>query len=214
MSLPLRLIKVIECEVGPQRRFKELEEITGIGVSSWRQVWNERQRPTAEMIEAVGKQWPQYAFWLATGITDPERGHVAPKIIDSYYPVIKGIEQPYATEEFRYLINRQKLEPIESAAQALRRREIEDSVLTMREKDILPAIYVSYEKVMRELGEPGKSEFFILESNNEIREIRKLRKEYEEKLQKPIKEWRNNLIVSKAINKLIQVLINPFNMGK
>lgn len=30
------------------------------------------------MIEAAGKEWPEYAFWLTTGISDPDYGHVAP----------------------------------------------------------------------------------------------------------------------------------------
>jgi hypothetical protein len=34
-----------------------------------------RQRPTWEMIELVGRTWPEFAFWLVTGIDDPEHGH-------------------------------------------------------------------------------------------------------------------------------------------
>jgi ribosome-associated translation inhibitor RaiA len=30
------------------------------------------------MIEAAGKAWPEDAFWLTTGISDPAYGHVAP----------------------------------------------------------------------------------------------------------------------------------------
>jgi hypothetical protein len=30
------------------------------------------------MIEALARRWPQYAFWLATGLTDAENGHTAP----------------------------------------------------------------------------------------------------------------------------------------
>lgn len=57
------------------RRFKELEELSGIAAVSWRKAFTHGQRPTAEMIEVVSRAWPQHAFWLATGIDDSTRGH-------------------------------------------------------------------------------------------------------------------------------------------
>lgn len=209
-TLANRMLEVIQAMTGSKRRFKELEELTGIPSDRWSAFSLGRQRPTAEMIESVCKEWPQFAFWIAIGITDPERGHVAPNSIDSHYPVTRGVEQNYATAEFRYLLSCLEREPSDTEAQILRRREIEDSVMSMREQDILPAIYVSYEKVIRELGETGKAEFFILESNSEIRQIRKSRNEEEDKIRKPIREWRGNLVVSKAIDKAIQFLLIPF----
>jgi hypothetical protein len=36
------------------------------------------------MIEALTRLWPQYAFWLATGITDAVNGHVAPPLVQGF----------------------------------------------------------------------------------------------------------------------------------
>jgi len=74
-----RVLSVIRATTTDRRRSKELEEETGIPDRSWKQVWNGRQRPTAHMIEALCRRWPEYAFWLATGITDERNGHTAPK---------------------------------------------------------------------------------------------------------------------------------------
>ena len=213
-NLADRMLVVIQAKTESKRRFKEMEELTGIPSDRWSAFSLGRQRPTAEMIEAVCKAWPQYAFWISLGITDPENGHVAPTTIDSFCPIVRGIEQEFATAEFKYLLSWLEREPKEKEELLLRRREIEDSVLKAREKDILPAIYVSYEKVVRELGENGKSDFFIVETNHEIREIRRLRNEGAERVRKQIKEWRGNLIVSKAIDKAMKFLLNSFTKSR
>lgn len=44
----------------------------------WRNFFSGQQKAAPDMIEAAAKLWPQYAFWLATGITDGCNGHVAP----------------------------------------------------------------------------------------------------------------------------------------
>jgi hypothetical protein len=59
-------------------RFKQLAEASGIGQDSWKNTWHDKQRPTTEMVQYVARTWPQYAFWLATGITDARHGHRAP----------------------------------------------------------------------------------------------------------------------------------------
>lgn len=74
-----RVIDVIRSSVDDRRRLKELEEETGIPSGSWKNVWSRKQRPTAHMIEAIARRWPQYAFWLVTGITDETNGHTAPR---------------------------------------------------------------------------------------------------------------------------------------
>jgi len=71
-----RLRAVIEEETDERGRFAELEKLTQISANSWKSFWHGRQRPTCEMIEAACMRWPQYAFWLATGITDAKYGHV------------------------------------------------------------------------------------------------------------------------------------------
>ncbi|MGM9516850.1 hypothetical protein ACS5PK_21575 [Roseateles sp. DB2] len=78
-SLVDRLKAVIDWETNESRRWKELEACSGIAANSWQQMWRGRQRPTAEMIEAVAQEWPAYAFWLVTGLTDTAAGHTAPQ---------------------------------------------------------------------------------------------------------------------------------------
>lgn len=55
-----------------------LGNVTNIPSQSWRSAYNRRQKPTLQMMEAVSRIWPQYAFWLMTGITDATNGHLAP----------------------------------------------------------------------------------------------------------------------------------------
>lgn len=58
--------------------WKRLGQQTGIPAQRWRNVMTGRQKATTEMVEALCKTWPSYAFWLVTGITDAANGHRAP----------------------------------------------------------------------------------------------------------------------------------------
>lgn len=55
-----------------------LETRTGVSAARWRNAHTGHQKVAADMIEALARLWPQYAFWLATGITDTANGHIAP----------------------------------------------------------------------------------------------------------------------------------------
>jgi transcriptional regulator with XRE-family HTH domain len=92
-----RIRAVVESQTESHRRFKELEERTGLKATSWQNFLNGRQRPTWEMIELVSKTWPQFAFWIATGIHDEEHGH---QKVDPYRPV----QNRLATEYFQMKI--------------------------------------------------------------------------------------------------------------
>ncbi|HDR9165437.1 TPA: hypothetical protein QDB28_005901 [Burkholderia vietnamiensis] len=74
-----RAIMVMKAVTTERRRYKELEEETGIPATNWQSAAKRKQRPTAHMIEALSRRWPKYAFWLATGVTDPSAGHTAPE---------------------------------------------------------------------------------------------------------------------------------------
>jgi transcriptional regulator with XRE-family HTH domain len=39
-----------------------------------------KQRATEELLVAIGAHWPEYAYWLLTGKTQPEAGHISPDI--------------------------------------------------------------------------------------------------------------------------------------
>lgn len=60
------------------RRWKHLETLTGIPTSAWQNLALGRQQATAAMIQALGRAYPELAFWLCTGITDQTHGHTAP----------------------------------------------------------------------------------------------------------------------------------------
>lgn len=77
-TLEDRLRKLIDAEAPGTRKWKDMETATGVSSSSWQDFHRGKKRATAEMIEALAKKWPEYAFWLATGISDPDFGHGAP----------------------------------------------------------------------------------------------------------------------------------------
>jgi hypothetical protein len=70
-----RMKSLIESRTTELKKYKELEELTGITAASWRSWWNRGGPPSGEMIEAVGAIWPECAFWLVTGIDDHHNGH-------------------------------------------------------------------------------------------------------------------------------------------
>lgn len=90
-----RITAVIRHVADPRRRLKHLEEETGIPDRNWKQVWSGKQRPTAHMIESLSRRWPQYAFWVATGITDEVNGHTAPP---NAWTCNQALATPYAEE--------------------------------------------------------------------------------------------------------------------
>lgn len=73
-----RLRSLIHSQTTDRRRAKELEEATGVPAANWKNFWTRKQRPTSHMIETAAKRWPQFALWLATGVTDEANGHSAP----------------------------------------------------------------------------------------------------------------------------------------
>lgn len=81
--------------------FERLTEYTGISTQRWRKVFHRRQRPTPDMIEALARLFPQYAFWIATGITDSSNGHVAPANAQTF-PERLYVEADAASQYFRH----------------------------------------------------------------------------------------------------------------
>lgn len=73
-----RFNAIIDYVTTPTRRWKELEELTGIATHSWQKAYLGKQRPTAEMLEAVSRHWPSYCFWMMTGLTNLEGFHLCP----------------------------------------------------------------------------------------------------------------------------------------
>lgn len=80
MNLSERLRQLIEAVTSPTRRFVALEEQTGVKAETWRTWWNRGGKASADLIQAAGQTWPEYAFWLVTGINDFYNGHTNPPI--------------------------------------------------------------------------------------------------------------------------------------
>lgn len=85
-SITERMKALVSSQTTEVKKYKELEEMTGITAASWRSWWNRGGPPSGEMIEAIGTIWPEYAFWLVTGIDDYKHGHHAPDLHKKLMP--------------------------------------------------------------------------------------------------------------------------------
>ena len=79
-SISTRLKLVIYCNTKEKRRFPQLENLTGIPQATWRSWWKHGVVPSGALVEAVAKQWPEFAYWLVTGMTDIDCGHRMPDL--------------------------------------------------------------------------------------------------------------------------------------
>ena len=60
-------------------RYKELEEQTSVEAYRWSNLQRGSTKAVpADMLDALSRQWPQYALWLVTGRTEPQNGHLSP----------------------------------------------------------------------------------------------------------------------------------------
>jgi len=73
-----RIIELIEYSTEPHRKFSQFEEITGVKRQTWQNLATNKQRANEDMLEAIAKNWPQYAYWVMTGNTDEKNGHTSP----------------------------------------------------------------------------------------------------------------------------------------
>lgn len=186
--------------------WKALETETGIKAEKWRQFHRGSTKASGEMIEAVAKNWPDFAFWLACGDTEPERGHVAPPNVASSYPVVTGIAQSWATAERKYKQQLLQATPKSAGERAARDESLRAEVFRVREEHIMPAVQLCFERIMRALNEPPKDDLFLLEYDEELRKIRKMRWKIELKLQQTINTERDHLGESAQIEGLFQIL--------
>lgn len=84
LDLRGRLNNITAHHVPGRGRFRVLQEMSGISQDTWKAAWYGKQRPTAEMVQFAARRWPEYAFWLASGITDQVHGHRAPDKVETY----------------------------------------------------------------------------------------------------------------------------------
>jgi hypothetical protein len=71
-----RIRQFLEAQLDGKGRPQLLFELTGIAPETWRKFFLGKQRATLYMLQQVCIHWPEYAFWLSTGISDKEHGHM------------------------------------------------------------------------------------------------------------------------------------------
>lgn len=59
---------------------KDMEKLTGIDREKWNAVRAKRRRVNEDDIEAFNRAFPQFAYWLTTGLTIPEAGQISPQM--------------------------------------------------------------------------------------------------------------------------------------
>lgn len=96
-----RLILLLREDGEAYGYWQGLETRTSISAQRWRGVYARRQRPTTDMISAICRLKPHYAFWLATGITDAANGHTAPVTALTFPEMPRHkLSDPHAEEYF------------------------------------------------------------------------------------------------------------------
>lgn len=162
-----RLISLIEYKMNSNKRFKELEEKTGIAANRWQSVWHGRQRAMPDMIEIICRIFPEYAFWLTTGITDSDHGHISPTT-----DPVQDIRIPLSDEKLKlrhftkkrlrtaardYFIVKLKIKDLPNWADANDDKErcrLQFELLDLlRELDVLEEIRVQQERTLTKLEE-------------------------------------------------------------
>lgn len=78
-AIRARVAAVVTAKTEPHRKFKHMEELTGVKAASWKAVCEGRQRANEEHFEAIGAVWPEYSLWLLTGRIRAEIEQVSPE---------------------------------------------------------------------------------------------------------------------------------------
>lgn len=135
IDLRARTILLIEAVTSQARRFKELETLTSVPSATWRSFWNrDGALPSGTMLEEIGRAWPQFAFWLLTGLDDWQAGHVAPTTA-THLPENLRWESTATTAYFAARIQAENPKPVEATwdriLETKRDMEILDQALEM-----------------------------------------------------------------------------------
>jgi hypothetical protein len=84
--LSRRLLALVNAKLGHEKNFySALERTTGVDRETWKHWYLKPQvaDPSTKILSASFKVWPQYAFWLATGIEDDAYGHISVSATES-----------------------------------------------------------------------------------------------------------------------------------
>jgi hypothetical protein len=77
-NLDSRARLILLAEMSGKKMFPTLSKSTNIPLETWRSWWKKGIVPNGTIVEAIARKWPQYAYWLVTGLTDSLCGHVMP----------------------------------------------------------------------------------------------------------------------------------------
>ena len=102
-KLAERMKLLIDSQTDKRGKFAQLETLTGIPAEGWKSFYYARQRPNPDMIEALAQAWPEFAFWLVTGIDDFFNGHTSP-------PTPDGVKSPFRERDAAKALFRKKIE--------------------------------------------------------------------------------------------------------
>lgn len=75
-----RLRLLLQQLTGGKADWKQLEERTGVSAEKWRNFHRGQTKASVEMLERTSQCWPEYAFWLVTGVSDWQHGHSQPNM--------------------------------------------------------------------------------------------------------------------------------------
>lgn len=98
-NVEMRMRLLIQSITGRKADWKYLEGLTGVKADKWRYFNSEITKPSVEMLEALFTTFPQYAFWLATGLSDEDAGHLAPQNNLSFPGKMPRGESPLAEQD-------------------------------------------------------------------------------------------------------------------
>ncbi|MBY0445064.1 MAG: hypothetical protein K2Q15_07650 [Burkholderiales bacterium] len=199
-----RLLIVISEKTDERKRWKTLEGISGISSGAWQNFWRGKQRPTAEMLEALGRNWPEYAFWLTTGLTDPMRGHIAPQTLKSGFPVVRGKLQTFAVQEWQHKLELMRNNAADTASEDEKRTRREELGLLLKTEADVPPVFGSYEEVMKLYGEAGSYQYVELVLDDELHRIEDMRLHEERALIEAKLGWEKNLKYSIVIDSFMK----------
>ena len=68
----------------------EFSKKTSIGSTQLANIEQRKQKAYAWHIQAIAKEWPEYAYWLITGGTIPEAGQISPEMEETRKNLLKA----------------------------------------------------------------------------------------------------------------------------
>lgn len=167
-NIGTRLKALIESQTNEKGRFNELEEQCGISYQTWRSWWHREGVPNGQLIEAAAKLWPNYAYWLATGDSEPEYGNYAPKTATSPF-VARGEPKKWRTEKRAYKLN--MLKKLEEEADF---GELQEQLFQDREDPKSSTAYLWLERFFVSIGEKFQPSLALIENDDKFIEIEKM----------------------------------------